>query len=208
MASAVQQKTVFPVTTACGALPRWVLALLFPAALILLPACESQGPAVTKEDRGAYLVGLLGCGRCHTDGALLGSPSGVPLAGSTIGIAVSAYVEGEPPAVVFPGNLTPDVETGIGDWSEDALLEALRHGRSIDWTPLSPVMPWRAYANLETEDLQAIARFLLSQKPVRNRVPQATAPGVGTSSPYVRIGIYLYDGADQPESVYSPSEAG
>ncbi len=208
MVKAVRRKTVFLASETTRGLARWVFSLLFLTALILLPACESRGPAVASEDRGAYLVGLLGCGQCHTDGALLGNPSGVPLAGSTIGIAVSAYVEGEPPAVVFPGNLTPDIETGIGDWSEEALLDALRHGRRMDWTPLSPVMPWQAYGNLETEDLKAIARFLLSQKPVRNRVPEATPPGVGTASPYVRIGVYLYDGVDQPESVYSPSEAG
>lgn len=182
--------------------------LLLVSAAIILPACEAQQRVSTSNDRGAYLVGMLGCGQCHTDGALLGNPTGIPLAGSTVGIAVSAYVEGEPPAVVFPGNLTPDVETGIGGWSEDALMDALRHGRRVDWAPLSPVMPWQAYGNLETSDLRAIARYLLNQQPVRNRIPEATDPGVRTAAPYVRIGVYLYDGDTRPESVYSPAEAG
>lgn len=182
----------------------WACALV--AATGALAACESPGVRPDPLDRGAYLVGLLGCGQCHTDGALLGKPQGSPLAGSRIGVAVSEWVEGQSPAVVFPGNLTPDVETGIGGWSRDAVVDALRHGRAKDWRPLNPVMPWLAYGNLMTEDLYLIADYLLSQRPVRRKVPAAVAPGTATASPYVRIGVYLFNQSNQPEGVYRPAE--
>lgn len=204
MCSAIQRMNELRAAAPRKGLPPWVLLLLLAAMPLLFSACANSAPEQPERERGAYLVGLLGCGQCHTDGALLGNPTGMPLAGSSIGIAVSAALDGEPPAVVFPGNLTPDVDTGIGGWSEDSLMNALRHGRRNDWAPISPVMPWQAYANLETADLRAIARFLLSQPAVRNRVPQATDPGIASRAPYVRIGVYLYDEAGRQDRVYLP----
>lgn len=186
---------------------RQVLRAALLAATATLAACESPGTRPDPLDRGAYLVGLLGCGQCHTDGALLGQPQGSPLAGSRTGIAVSEWVDGQSPAVVFPGNLTPDVETGIGSWSRDAVVGALRHGRRKDWTALNPVMPWLAYGNLVTEDLYLIADYLLSQRPVRRKVPGAVAPGTPTAAPYVRIGVYLYNQSHRPDGVYRPAES-
>jgi len=76
-------------------------------------------------ERGEYLVELLGCGSCHTDGALEGAPRmDKALAGSGIGIAYMNPFGNDRPGVVYPPNITPDPETGIGDWSDQQIAEA------------------------------------------------------------------------------------
>lgn len=72
---------------------------------------------VDEEDarKGRYLVGLLGCASCHTDGALIGKPDPAKtLAGSSIGIAHSNPMINPFPGAVYPPNLTPDEATGLG----------------------------------------------------------------------------------------------
>ncbi|MGB5721985.1 MAG: hypothetical protein WBM34_14940, partial [Woeseiaceae bacterium] len=72
-----------------------------------------------RVERGEYLVELLGCGSCHTDGALIGDPDfDRPLAGSRTGIAYANPLGEENPGVVFPSNITPEDETGIGKWTD------------------------------------------------------------------------------------------
>ena len=78
---------------------------------------------------GEYLVELLGCGTCHTDGALMGSPNmELALAGSRTGIAWSNPLGDKLPGVVYPPNITPDIETGIGAWSDQQIGDAIRAG--------------------------------------------------------------------------------
>ena len=80
-------------------------------------------------ERGEYLVELLGCGGCHTDGALEGAPRmDRALAGSGIGIAYMNPFGNDRPGVVYPPNITPDSETGIGDWSDTQIAAAVRAG--------------------------------------------------------------------------------
>ncbi|MBT8080310.1 MAG: hypothetical protein KJO31_17150, partial [Gammaproteobacteria bacterium] len=68
--------------------------------------------------RGEYLVELLGCGACHTDGALVGEPrADRSMAGSRVGIAYTSPLKFRNPGVVYPPNITPDDETGIGLWT-------------------------------------------------------------------------------------------
>jgi cytochrome c553 len=144
--------------------------------------------------RGEYLVGLLGCGRCHTEGYLTGTePTGPELAGSTIGIAWSG-LEGaaERPGLVFPRNLTPDKTTGLGDWREADIVRAMRTGVSKDGHQNLPVMPSANYAMLELDDLRAIAAFLKSLPPVERAIPARTEPGSEPLHAYVRFGIYRF----------------
>ncbi|MBN7798847.1 c-type cytochrome [Parahaliea mediterranea] len=141
--------------------------------------------------RGQYLVELLGCGTCHTDGALVGQPNaGRRLAGSSVGIAWSNPLQEDYPGVVFPANLTPDTETGIGGWREDDIVTFLRSGIDRAGRGHLPVMPWPAYARLSDDDASAVATYLLSLPPVRHRVPANVDPGQRTSAGYVHFGIY------------------
>ena len=78
----------------------------------------------------------------------------------------------------FAANLTPD-QTGIGSWTEDQFVRAMKEGK---WKGLEnsrnllPPMPWQGYGQMPEEDLKAIFAYLKSIKPVNNLVPMAIPP--------------------------------
>jgi hypothetical protein len=70
-------------------------------------------------------------------------------------------------------NITPDQNTGIGIWTEDMFVSALRTGRHMGVSrPILPPMPWQAFRNLADDDLKAIYSYLRTITPVHNRVPE------------------------------------
>ena len=141
--------------------------------------------------RGEYMVELLGCGSCHTDGALLGEPvPGRALAGSSIGVAWTNPLGVDNPGVLFAPNITPDTETGIGDWSDTQIADAIRFGLGQHGTRNNRVMPWPGYTRLTDEDVTAIVAYLRSIDPVKHRVPDDVPPGEPTSQPFVYFGYY------------------
>lgn len=140
---------------------------------------------------GRYMVELMGCGACHTDGALIGSPNKErQLAGSHIGIAYSNPLSGKHPGVVFPSNLTPDETTGIGKWTLEQLVEVIRTGKDRHGGQALSVMPWPAYAKISDQDARAIASYLKALKPVRHQIPESNKPGWQTRERYVYFGVY------------------
>ncbi|HEY0962295.1 MAG TPA: hypothetical protein VGE69_08055 [Pseudomonadales bacterium] len=165
----------------------------------LTPATQLEAPPARataafseqQVSRGQYLVGLLGCGSCHTNGALVGSPvMSQLLAGSDTGIAWTNPMAERNPGIVYPANLTPDVETGIGTWSVDEIVAMIRSGVDRHAGQTLPVMPWPAYAQLHEEDAVAVAAYLLSLPPVRHRVPDNVQPGQRATSPFIHFGVY------------------
>ena len=150
-------------------------------------APENRG----QVERGKYMVELLGCGACHTQGALTGYPDPEqPLAGSNIGIAYTNPLEHRNPGVVYPSNITPDVETGIGGLSDQQIINAIRAGADQHAGRRITVMPWQGYARMTVDDVNAIVAYLRSIKPVRNEVPPTVPPGSKARHPYVHFGVY------------------
>lgn len=142
-------------------------------------------------ERGEYLVELLGCGGCHTDGALEGSPDmAMALAGSNTGIAWMNPFNNDLPGVVYPPNLTPDVETGMGGRSDSQIAAAIRSGLGRHMNRRIAVMPWQGYAKMTDEDVGAIVAYLRSIRPVRHQVPAEVLPGQRASHPFVYFGTY------------------
>lgn len=142
-------------------------------------------------ERGEYLIELLGCGACHTDGALLGAPEpALSLAGSRTGIAWSNPLGERNPGVVYPPNITSDVETGIGGWSDPEIANAIRFGAGRHGTGGIRVMPWPGYARMTDDDVAAMVAYLRSIEPVRHRVPDNVEPGRRATEPFVYFGIY------------------
>lgn len=158
---------------------------------------------VTAQDqikRGQYLVNTLGCNDCHspkimTDRGPMPDPKRL-LSGHNSNEVLPAYdaetAKGyvlfnmNSTAVIGPwgtsyaANLTPDA-TGIGAWSEEQFLKAMKEGKykGLDGSrQLLPPMPWPAYSHMPDEDLKAIFAYLKSLKPVDNLVPQATPPSM------------------------------
>jgi mono/diheme cytochrome c family protein len=154
-----------------------ILAMVGLAGVALLSAaCEvstttNTATAEAPVERGRYLVTIMGCTDCHTPGYLLGMPDTMRfLGGSQVGFEM-------PGLGVFHGpNLTPDPETGLGNWSEQQIVTAITTGMRPDGRMLAPIMPWMNYANLMPDDAMAIAAYLKTLPPVVNRVPGPFGP--------------------------------
>lgn len=142
------------------------------AALVAAMAWGSSG--VQAQDpvaRGKYLAAIGGCTDCHTPGYFLGKPDEKRyLGGSEVGFEL-------PGLGVFHGpNLTPDKETGLGNWSSEQIVTALQTGVRPDRRILAPIMPWKALAQLTKDDVMAIVAYLKSVPPVSNKVPGPFGP--------------------------------
>ena len=141
--------------------------------------------------RGEYLVEVLGCGVCHTDGALSGAPDAqLSLAGSRTGIAYSNPLGDEFPGIAYPPNITPDSATGIGDWSKQQIGNAIRAGIGRHGDRPIATMPWQGYMRLSDDDLEAIVTYLLSIAPVSHAVPAEVRPGERATDDFVYFGVY------------------
>jgi hypothetical protein len=160
---------------------------------------RAQEPArSTRVERGAYLVSAMVCNDCHTPWkigpkgpepdmtrALSGHPADVVMppppklpAGpwTWMGAATNTAFAG-PWGVSFSANLTPDPDTGLGKWTEDMFIAAIRTGRHEGkGRPILPPMPYPMFRNLNDEDLASIFAYLQSLKPTRNRVPSPIDP--------------------------------
>lgn len=165
---------------------------LTPATELPTPAPMSNGNFTAGQvERGQYLVQLLGCGSCHTNGALTGTPNLQQLlAGSDTGIAWSNPLVDRNPGIVYPANLTPDIETGIGSWSQQDIIRMIQTGMSKHGGQALPVMPWPSYASIHADDVVAISAYLKSLPPVRHKVPADVKRGDKATAPYIHFGVY------------------
>jgi mono/diheme cytochrome c family protein len=150
-----------------------VFAALFATAAALIEPSAAETPV----ERGRYLVnGIANCGNCHSPQQPEGIVSGPPLSG---GNAMAS-----PAFTAYPPNLTPDRDTGLGTWTADQIVTAIREGVTPDGKVLRPPMPVPFYRGMSDRDAYAIAAYLQSLAPVRNQVPpssyrQPTPPGYG-----------------------------
>lgn len=150
-----------------------------------LPIVTSAAAVAQEGDveRGRYLAAIMDCGGCHTRGAFLGKPDmDLYLAGSEVGFHLPGF------GYVYPPNLTPDPQTGLGDWSEDDIIRAVRTGERPDGRMLAPIMPYHSYSVLTDEDAHALAAFLksLPPKPFPDE-PAPTGEGETPPAPYLDV---------------------
>ncbi|HEX3846838.1 MAG TPA: c-type cytochrome [Steroidobacteraceae bacterium] len=120
-------------------------------------AADSGGSDALLTKQGRYLATAGDCISCHT------RAGGEPFAG---GRALDT-----PFGVIHSANITPDVATGIGRWSEADLARAMREGIAADGTHLYPAFPYTAYTKVTDADVHAIFAYLRSLKPVRYSPP-------------------------------------
>ena len=168
-----------------------------PAAEPPTPAADAAAPATDLVERGRYLVTIQDCNGCHTPFTPQGEPdmtrmlSGHPQGESVtagrpaqgqwlVSISNTNTAWSGPWGVSFTTNLTPDRATGIGAWSEQNFIDAIRKGqKSGVGRPLLPPMPWRMYAQSTDEDLRAIYAYLRTIPAIANAVPNALPPPGG-----------------------------
>jgi len=162
------------------------------------PAASSK-PADARVARGAYLVTVGVCDDCHTPKKwIAGRPDPVPLEGKRLSGHLESEMLPPPPAlnqswvavgsqdftawagpwgISYAMNLTPDQNTGIGSWSEETFVQALKTGKHMGVSrPILPPMPWPAMSQLTDDDLRAIYAFLRTIPAVHNRVPDPVPP--------------------------------
>ncbi len=153
----------------------------------------------SQEEWGEHLVTILDCHACHTpkkmtdkgpvlDNSLLlsGHPAEMPLIdvdrkemeakGLTVARDLTEWVG--PWGVSFAANLTPD-DSGLGNWTEQQFIIAIRDGKSKGISSsrsLLPPMPWDMYRHMTDAELKAIFVYLQSIKPIQNLVPAPLPP--------------------------------
>ncbi len=150
----------------------WVKRLAMAGSLVLaMPAALAPSPAKAAEtllDRGAYLMhGIVACGNCHTPK----DADGYPIAAQELagGVAIDAPVF----HAVAP-NITPDKETGIGNWTDAQIVDAIRNGKRPDGSTIGPPMAIPFYAHMSDTDVRAIVAYLRAVKPVHHQVEKST----------------------------------
>jgi len=146
----------------------------------------------SRVERGKYLVSIVGCGDCHTPMKmgpkgpepdmtrfLSGHPEQMgPLPAAEpqgpwlwAGAATNTAFAG-PWGISYAANLTPDENTGLGIWTEEMFVKAIRTGRHMGVSrPILPPMPWPAFRNASDDDLESVYAYLRTVPPVTNHVP-------------------------------------
>jgi hypothetical protein len=142
-------------------------------------ATQNQG-AESRLERGRYLASIMDCSGCHNIGSFSPKPDEGYLQGGTVGFEVPGM------GVFYPPNLTPHPQAGIGTFSEQDIVTAVRTGRLPDGRILAPAMPWHAYSHLSDEDALALATYLKSLPPSPHTVPGPSTPE-NAPQPYMTV---------------------
>ncbi|HKB84940.1 MAG TPA: hypothetical protein VKD08_02130 [Ignavibacteriaceae bacterium] len=150
-------------------------------------------------EKGKYLVELGGCNDCHspkvmtdmgpvpdTTRLLSGHPQDQPVMNVDpamlsskmwLHATMDATAWIGPWGVSYTQNLTPDPETGLGNWTEDLFIKALRTGKHMGiGRPILPPMPWPGIGKSSDEDLKNIFAYLHSIPAIHNKVPDPITP--------------------------------
>lgn len=122
--------------------------------------------------RGEYLVeGVAHCFQCHSPHDL--SRPTLPIVEGMKGAGWLMETEKGLGSVVAP-NITPDPETGIGNWTDDEIARAIREGVSRDGSALFPIMPYQSFRHMSDEDLASVVVYLRTVPAVRNPIQRTS----------------------------------
>lgn len=178
-----------------------MIRMLAVAALVAgVGACSDQpddagdGADMTPADpvlRGQRYVAARGCPTCHQSS----NPADGTLSGTT---------QPRRGTMAYPANLTPDGETGIGSWSDDLVIRAMRSGIDDEESPLCPPMPHFDGSGgdgraMTDDEAQSIVAYLRSLPPVHHEIPASSCPPLKSPSD---------DGADMAVPLPPPPDPG
>jgi mono/diheme cytochrome c family protein len=136
--------------------------------------------------KGQYIFKLAGGCACHTQ------PKGTPYAG---GRAFPI-----PLGTVYSTNITQDKETGLGNWTDQQIRDAILKGLRPDGSRIVPVMPYEAYSGMAPDDLAALIAYLRTLKPVKKATPQLKTWAPFLRSLAVPVWLRLFGRFSQPIS--------
>lgn len=126
------------------------------------PVARAGDAAQAQLARGAYLTKAADCIACHTANKAHPFAGGVPFA--------------TPFGTVYSTNITPDVQKGIGSFSDQDFIRAVREGVSKGGKRLYPAMPYTSYTQLSDDDILAIRAYLKTVTPIDIAPPANTMP--------------------------------
>jgi mono/diheme cytochrome c family protein len=134
-----------------GAAAAFAIAWRPSIAALDQPPPQSFDAALVK--RGRALAAIGNCGTCHTVGGGKDFAGGLPVP--------------TPFGAIYSSNITPDAETGIGRWPEEAFRRAMRSGVDRSGRHLYPTFPYDHFTNVSDEDDRALYAYLMTRQPVR-----------------------------------------
>ena len=156
-----------------------------------------QGTIAAQIARGEYLVEIMGCHDCHTpmklgpngpeqdrSRALSGHPENAPepknadLPPGYLAMIGATFTSFKGPwGTSYTRNLTPDKETGLGDWTVEEFIATMKTGRERGkGRPVLPPMPVQNLKALSDTDIRALFAYLQSLPAIKNRTPQPVEP--------------------------------
>lgn len=151
-----------------GIMRNWLVLVLAGAAMAggaVLPASAQDQQALVA--RGAYLVnGPAACGNCHTQ-------KNPDLSPRNDKFLAGGERFDTPVFTAYSRNLTPDKDSGIGIWTDQQIIRAMREGVTKEGETLGPPMPVPTYHNMSDDDATAIVAYLRTIKPIHNEVPES-----------------------------------
>ena len=151
--------------TSCLVIAGYATAFMVLLCVAALPLTAGAQPASQAEiTRGKYVYGATGGCGCHTKPKDLVNAGGRRYDG--------------PYGTVYSSNITPDRETGIGAWTDEQVITAIRLGRRPNGERLVPVHPYTVFNGMAGEDLRALVAYLRTLPPVKrpNQPKQITVP--------------------------------
>jgi mono/diheme cytochrome c family protein len=179
----------------------WAVAAASAVAVVVLsatPAASAADNGTHKVARGQYLVQTSACHDCHTpfkigpngpepdmSRALSGHPESLvmppaprlPPGPWLVTMSATNTAFAGPWGTSFTANLTPDAETGLGQWTLKNFIDTIRTGRHMGrGRPELPPMPIPVYNNFTDDDLEAVYSYLRTIPPIKNRVPEPLPP--------------------------------
>jgi len=129
---------------------------------------------------GKVIYNAGGCISCHAPGAdLKDVAADVPAGGKPLKTPIG---------ILYPPNLTPDVETGMGQWNLGQFYVAMHQGQHPDGGNLIPAFPYTSYAKIKSDDVVDLWAYLQTLKPVKNAVPTHQVLAL----PIVRRGLMFW----------------
>ncbi len=181
-----------------------VIAAVILASTVFVSTGLPQQKSSNKKmiERGKWLVNLGGCNDCHSPKKfgptgpvfdetklLSGAPShnpvppvpaeGIGMGPDKWGGAYSADLTTwvGPWGISFARNLTPDIATGLGSWTDAMFIKTLRVGKHMgEGRQLLPPMPWENFGKLNDADLKSIFAYLRSLPAIENAVHDPISP--------------------------------
>jgi hypothetical protein len=183
-----------------------ILLVLAAGAVVAVEAARSSDDdRAARVERGRYLVGAMMCNDCHTPLAMTANGPAPDMSRMLSGhpqdklmpaaptlpegpwntvVADTLTAWSGPWGVSYTKNLTPDRETGLGEWTEEEFVATIRGGRHRGrGRQLLPPMPWQMIGTLTDADLSAMWAYLQSIPAVSNRVPEPLPPAHAAAAP-------------------------